>query len=181
MTTHKVWNTYHLDIQKFIISKVKNNTIADDLLQDTFLKIHTKLHTLKEDRKLKSWCFSIARNSILNYWRANNKTVEIASFESETTSEINTNKHTEEDCLRKILGNLPKKYRTPLFLSDIKGLKQQEVADQLNQTLSTTKSQIQRARKLIAQGFMDCCGFVMNEDGNLVGEIQDKEDCKVCN
>ena len=67
-----------------------------------------------------------------------------------------------------------------MFLSDIKGLKQQEVADQLHQNLPTTKSQIQRARKLIAQGFMDCCGFVMNNEGNLVGEIKDKEDCKVC-
>jgi len=28
---------------------------------------------------------------------------------------------------------------------------------------------------------MDCCGFVMNTDGKLVGEIQEKEDCKVCN
>ncbi|TMM32055.1 sigma-70 family RNA polymerase sigma factor [Polaribacter aestuariivivens] len=181
MTTNQVWIKYHLDLQKFIISKVQNNTIADDLLQDTFLKIHTKLHTLKDDSKLKSWCFSIARNSILNYWRENNKTIEIANLETETASDITKNEHTEQDCLRGILSNLPKKYRTPLFLSDIKGLKQQEVANQLNQTLSTTKSQIQRARKLIAQGFMDCCGFVMNEDGNLVGEIQEKENCKVCN
>ena len=73
--------------------------------------------------------------------------------------------------------NLPKKFRDPLFLSDIKGLKQQEIANQLEQNLAMTKSQIQRARKLIAQGFMDCCGFEMNKDGNLVGEIQDKKDC----
>jgi len=50
----------------------------------------------------------------------------------------------------------------------------------LEQNLATTKSQIQRARKLIAQGFMDFCGFEMNKDGNLVGEIQDKKDCKFC-
>lgn len=54
------------------------------------------------------------------------------------------------------------------------------MATQLNQTLPTTKSQIKRARKLIAKGFMDCCGFVLNDDGNLVGEIKDREDCKVC-
>lgn len=67
-----------------------------------------------------------------------------------------------------------------MFLSDIKGMKQQEVANQLNLSLPTVKSQIQRARKQIAQGFMDCCGFKMNNDGYLVGEIQDKADCKVC-
>ncbi|MCH3885942.1 sigma-70 family RNA polymerase sigma factor [Tenacibaculum aquimarinum] len=179
MTTQQVWTKYHTDLQHFIISKVKEKTIADDILQDTFIKIHTKLHTLKDITKLKSWCFSIARNSILDYWKSANKTVEIANFENET--EIKENIHTEKDCLRGILKNLPKKYRDPLFLSDIKGLKQQEVANQLKQSLPTTKSQIQRARKLIAEGFMDCCGFVMNNDGNLVGEIQEKEDCKICN
>lgn len=178
MTTKQVWTKYHEDIQRFIFSKVKNKTITDDILQDTFIKIHTKLHTLKDITKLKSWCFTIARNSILDYWKTTNKTFEIANFESET--ELEENIHTEKDCLRGILKNLPKKYRDPLFLSDIKGLKQEEVAKQLKQPLPTTKSQILRARKLIAEGFMQCCGFVLNDQGKLVGEIQDKENCKVC-
>lgn len=179
MTTQQVWTSYSKDLQYFIISKVKDTTIADDILQDTFIKIHTKLHTLKDITKLKSWCFTVARNSILDYWKSTNQTFEIANFEDETALKEDT--HTEKDCLRGILQNLPKKYRDPLFLSDIKGLKQQEVATQLKQSLPTTKSQIQRARKLIAQGFMDCCGYVLNEEGNLVGELQEKEDCKVCN
>ncbi|WP_282073151.1 sigma-70 family RNA polymerase sigma factor [Polaribacter atrinae] len=178
MTTKQVWTLYSEDLKRFIISKVKDTIIADDILQDSFIKIHTKLNTLKDITKLKPWCFTVARNSILDYWRVNNKTFEIANFEAETS--ILKDEHTEKDCLIGILKHLPKKYRDPLFLSDIKGMKQQEVADQLKQSLPTTKSQIQRARKLIAQGFMDCCGFVLNEEGNLVGEIKEKGDCKVC-
>ena len=178
MTTKQVWTSYSEDLKRFIISKVKDIIAADDILQDTFIKIHTKLRTLKDITKLKAWCFTVARNSILDYLNSTNQTFEIANFQSET--EITENLHTEKDCLRGILKNLPKKYRDPLFLSDIKGLKQQEVANQLKQNLPTTKSQIQRARKLIAQGFMDCCGFVLNKEGNLVGEIKEKEDCKVC-
>jgi RNA polymerase sigma-70 factor (ECF subfamily) len=178
MTTNEVWIKYSDDLKRFIISKVKDTAIADDILQDTFIKIHTKLHTLKDINRLKPWCFTVARNSILNYWKSTNKTFEIANFESETT--LKENIHTEKDCLRGILKNLPKLYRDPLFLSDIRGLKQQEVAKQLNQSLPTTKSQIQRARKLISQGFMDCCGFVLNKDGYLVGVIHEEEDCKVC-
>lgn len=178
MITQQVWKQYAEDLKRFIFSKVKDEAVTDDILQDSFLKIHTKLHTLKDLNKLKSWCFSIARNSILDYFKASNKTFEYANFESETVIEEDT--HTEKDCLRGILQNLPKKYRDPIFLSDIKGLKQQEVAIQLKQTLPTTKSQIQRARKLIAQGFIDCCGYVINDDGKLVGEIKEKDDCKVC-
>lgn len=178
MTTQQVWTQYAEDLKRFIFSKVKDKAVTDDILQESFLKIHTKLHTLKDLTKLKSWIFSITRNSILDYFKTANKTFEYANFEAETQLEENV--HTEKDCLRGILQNLPKKYRDPIFLSDIKGLKQQEVATQLNQNITTTKSQIQRARKLIAQGFIDCCGYVLNEDGKLVGEIQEKKDCKVC-
>ncbi|MGG8495477.1 sigma-70 family RNA polymerase sigma factor [Tenacibaculum sp. TC6] len=179
MTTKEVWAQYAKDVKFFILSKVKDQGITEDILQDSFIKIHTKLHTLKDISKLKPWIFSIARNSITDYFNSKNQTFEIANIVTETYIETST--HTEQDCLRGILQSLPKKYRTPLFLADIKGLKQHEVAHQLNQSLPTTKSQIQRARKLIAKGFIDCCGFVLNEEGKLVGEIQDKEDCKVCN
>ena len=181
MTTQQVWTTYSLDIKRFIMSKVKDVAATDDVLQDTFIKIHTKLHTLKDITKLKSWAFSIARNSIIDYFKASNEAPSEIDIEIPDTEVYNIHEHTEKDCLNGIMNSLPKKYRDPLFLSEIRGLKQQEVAKQLNQTLSTTKSQIQRGRKLIAKGFMDCCGFVLNEEGNLVGEIQERENCKVCN
>ena len=178
MTTNEVWIQYSDDIKRFIVSKVHKKAVADDILQDTFIKVHTNLHKIKNLTKLKSWVFTIARNTIIDYFRDSKITFEIGDFDSEI--EIQENIHTEKDCLRGILKNLPKEYRTPLFLSDIKGMKQEEVAFQLNQKLPTTKSHIQRGRKLIAQGFIDCCGFVMNTQGKLVGEIQDKKDCKVC-
>lgn len=179
MTTEQIWAKYSDDLKRFIISKVKNTKIADDILQDTFIKIHTKQSTLKDVSKLKSWIFTIARNTILDEFKTQNKTVEFNNFEFET--ELEQHSHTEKDCLRGILMGLPKKYRDSLFLSDIRGLKQQQVADQLKQSLSTTKSQIQRGRKMIVEGFMNCCGYTINENGKLVGEVQEKGDCKVCN
>lgn len=178
MTTKHVWDTYADDLRRFILSKVKDAATAEDILQDTFIKVHTKLHTLKDEDKLKPWLFSVARYSVLDYFRANKQERPVDDLEIE--SEPVKQAHSEQDCLKGILKNLPKKYRDPLFLSDIKGLKQQEVANQLQLSLPTVKSQIQRARKQIAQGFMDCCGFKMNAEGHLVGEIQDKADCKVC-
>jgi RNA polymerase sigma-70 factor (ECF subfamily) len=104
-----------------------------------------------------------------------------AFTEFDTIISEQVSEHTEQDCLHGILKTLPKKYRDPLFLSDIKGLKQAEVASRLNLLLPTTKSRIQRARKLIAQGYVKCCDFTLNQKGYLVGEIKNKEDCKVCN
>lgn len=178
MQTQDIWNTYSNDIKHFILSKVKDAVVTDDLLQETFIKVHTKLHQLKDDTKLKPWLFSIARYTVTDYFRQHDFTCDIN--DDDLISDERDQDHSEHDCLRGIIKNLHKKYRDPLFLSDIKGMKQQEVAKQLYLPLPTVKSQIQRARKQIAQGFMDCCGFVMNDEGYLIGEIQDKADCKVC-
>jgi len=179
MTTKTIWKLYADAIKHFIQSKVKDAAVTDDLLQDTFIKVHTKRESLKDESKLKSWVFSIARYTVYDYFRQNKITLEIED-NTFLAEDIENNEHTEKDCLRGIIKNLPKKYQTPLFLADIKGMKQAEIARQLQLPLPTIKSQIQRARTLIAKGFMDCCGFKLNDEGFLVGEIQDKADCKVC-
>ncbi len=67
-----------------------------------------------------------------------------------------------------------------MLLSEIKGLKQAEVAKILNISLSGAKSRIQRGRNLLKEGFIACCDYQLNESGYLVGEHKDKKDCKIC-
>ena len=178
MTTQHIWETYHQDVKQFILSKIKDEDIANDLLQETFIKIHTKIDTLLHKEHLKSWIFMIARNTVLDYFKQNKYTREF--YEYDKILEDEKKAHNEKDCLHGIIKRLPKKYRDPLFLSDIKGMKQNEVAKLLKLQLSTTKSRIQRARKQIAKGYMECCDFKINEKGFLIGEVKDKADCKVC-
>ena len=78
MTTNQVYIKYADDVKYFILSKVKDATVTEDVLQDTFIKIHTKLHTLKDITKLKPWIFTIARNAIIDYFKSTNKTFELA-------------------------------------------------------------------------------------------------------
>lgn len=178
MDTKHIWKLHADDIKYFIFSKVKDEVVTDDLLQETFIKVHTKLNTLKDVEKLKSWLFSIARYTVLDYFRS--KQLVYETTDEDFIFEEQKLEHTEADCLPGIIKSLPKKYRDPLFLSDIKGLKQTQIAEQLHLALPTVKSQIQRGRKMIAQGFVDCCDFVVNDKGFLVGEVKDKADCKMC-
>ncbi|HUH29615.1 sigma-70 family RNA polymerase sigma factor [Gelidibacter sp.] len=178
MKTKTVWDIYAQDIRNFILSKVKDDVVVDDLLQETFIKVHVKLDTLKDERKLKPWVFTIARYTVMDYFRQNNLSYPIE--ENDIIAEDSNSEHTREDCLHGIIKALPKKYRQPLILADIQGLKQAQISERLDLPLPTVKSQIQRARKLVAQGFVECCNFKINDNGHLVGEQQEKENCKIC-
>ena len=179
MTSKEIWETYHTDVFRVIFSKVKNEQLAHDLTQETFIKAHTKLEQLQNETKVKSWLLAIARNTTLDYFRKNATTVELKDIDLADNTPIE-DEHSAQDCLPGIIKNLPLKYREPLFLSDIKGIKQAQIAKQLQLPLATVKSQIQRARKLIAQSYMDCCEYTLNDKGFLVGETKDKDNCKVC-
>lgn len=184
MEIEKGWLDYEDELRSFIISKVKDVHITNDILQETYIKAQTNFKSLNDSSKMKPWLFSIARNTVFDYFRKQQsemlyvpKALEEQLLLSDDALE---KEHTPKDCLLGIIKVLPKKYRDPLFLADIKGLKQKEIALQLNLPLPTVKSQIQRARKLIAQGYMDCCDYKLNEKGVLVGEIKERAHCKVC-
>lgn len=178
MKTQDVWELYADDLKYFILGKIKNEVLAEDLLQESFLKIHSKLDDLKDDSKLKAWVFSIVRNTLNDYFKSSTISIAVDGFHLQSEDEYP--KHSEKDCLYAHILNLDKKYRTPLFLSDIKGVKQTEIAKQLQLPLATVKSQIQRARKKITEGYMQCCDYTLNEHGILVGEHKEKEECKIC-
>lgn len=178
MKTKQVWDLYANDIRNFILSKVSDPEMSEDLLQETFIKVHTKLDTLRDAEKLKSWLFSIARFTVMDYFR-NNK-ISYSMNENEIVTDESSKEHTKEDCLEGIIKSLPEKYREPLILADIQGLKQAQISERLQLPLATVKSQIQRARKLVAQGFVHCCDFKINDSGYLVGELKEREACKIC-
>lgn len=179
MGISEIWDSYHDDVNRFVMSKVKDEIATDDLVQDIFIKAQTKLDTLREQEKAKSWLLSIARNTVIDYFRKKKEVIEFSELDYNIVAEEKA-EHTEKDCLPGIIKSLPKKYRDPLFLSDIKGMKQKEIAIQLKLPLATVKSQIQRARRMIAQSYMDCCDYKINDKGFLVGEVKDRNSCKMC-
>lgn len=149
--------------------------LAEDLLQEIFIKIHLKKKDLQDEALLKNWVFTIARNSVTDYFRK--RKFAISGFPEE--EEVIAGQHSPLDCLDPLVRELPKKYREAIILGDIQGKKQQEVARELGITLANAKSRIRRGRKLILQGYIDCCDYTI-KNGVLVGETRPKEQCRVC-
>ena len=179
METTIIWNEFSDSLKGFIKSKVKDNAIANDLLQEVFIKIHINIDSLQKQKSLKSWIFTITNNVIKDHYKKNKKQ-NSSSFEYMMSNEEPSEEHSAKDCIAPLIKNLPSTYKEAVYLSEIKGIKQAEIAKQLNISLSGAKSRIQRGRNLLKQGFIDCCDYKLNELGYLVGEHKNKKDCKIC-
>src|SRR5436305_753665 len=57
------------DLRRFISRRVDDRAAVDDILQDTYLRIHTNLPYLRDTARLHGWVFQIARNAVADYYR----------------------------------------------------------------------------------------------------------------
>jgi RNA polymerase sigma-70 factor (ECF subfamily) len=178
ITSELLWQNYADDLKRYVFSQVKDEETTNDILQEVFIKIHLNIKTLQQKSSVKSWVFTIAHNTLMDFFNKKSIPFLIDDIPDDFTTDEEV--HSAKSCLLPLIKNLPEKYREPLLLSEIQGKKQNEVATILGISLSGAKSRIQRGRKLLQQGFMDCCKYKLNAEGFLIGEHQVKSDCKMC-
>ncbi len=170
-----LWSYYKSGLQFYILKKVKDKGIANDLSHEVLMKIYKSCCSNNEIKNVRSWMFQIAHNTTIDYLKKENKfTDEIPEiFEKD---ENNSYKEAEE-LMKPLIELLPKKYAVPLQLSDIEEIKQAEVSKKLNLSLTATKSRIQRARKLLKEKIIECCNLELDEKGNLLS-LEIKQSCE---
>src|SRR5687767_1469637 len=76
-TVESIWTEFAERLGQFIRSRVSDRAAADDIRQDVFLKVQKKLAQLDDPAKLQSWVYHIARNAIIDHYRAKKETIEI--------------------------------------------------------------------------------------------------------
>lgn len=162
-TTH-VWQTFSGQLLGWFRKQGVQPADADDLLQEVFIKVHQKLPTLATKERLGPWLYRVAKNQLIDYFRASGRNQLVLQ---QQPAEMPPENQTEDyqaltACLRSMAAALPESYRKPLLLADYKGVKQQEVAQQLGLGLSATKSRIQRARRMLRQQLQQCCHANVN-------------------
>lgn len=173
-STEALWKNFSSHLLRFIIKNISDVHAAEDILQNVFIKIHSKIDTLKDDAKIKSWIYSITRNTITDYIRATVCTCEISGFSIEEVEKPditqrfdNTPAHEMADGLREIILSLPEKYSQALILTELEGMSQTELADKLSISVSGAKSRVQRAKRLLKDNLMKCCHFEFDKHGTI--------------
>ncbi len=179
ITTEKVWEDFHPGLKQFILKRVSDEQNAEDILQDVFLKIHTRIDTLRDEEKLQSWIYQIARNVIADYFREHKATVALSEALLLPEEPV-VDDDVVKDLLpsvRTMVDSLPAEYRQALLLTEYEGLTQRELAERLGLSFSGAKSRVQRAREKLKAMLLDCCHFEFDRLGKVI-DYQPK--CACC-
>jgi RNA polymerase sigma-70 factor, ECF subfamily len=179
-STESVWQHLGDDLRTFLRRRVADEHVAEDLLQETFLRIHRGVSELKDGNRVTAWVYQIARNVIHDYYRRNRRgeapldALDVAADQPSTIPMC-----IRPEWIDELIGQLPEGLQDAVRLAEVEGLTQREVADRLGLTLSAAKSRVQRGRRLLREALDGCCTFQFDRRGNLT-DVDPRPDRRVC-
>jgi RNA polymerase sigma-70 factor, ECF subfamily len=151
--------------------RVSNQADVEDLAQEILLRVHQGARHLSDETRSNSWIWQIARNALIDYYRARN----VQSRQTDMPEDLAGDNSGEsldaavESWLEPTIKALPEPYREALLLSEIQGLPQAEVAERLSISLSRAKSRVQRGRLKLRDVLLTCCRLEFDRHGRIVG------------
>ena len=175
-----IHDQYYHRVRKFILASVKNESVADDLVQETFIKIQENLDRVREPEKISSWIFRIAYHLCQDHFRGLKKSSSqeeihdglVALQESSAQKELEQGEMSR--CVQDKLSLLPETQRSVIIFADIMDFSQQEIADILGLSVENVKVRLHRARKKLKAILEKECTFEVDERSVLVCEPVDK-------
>ncbi len=160
-----IYKKYSPIILGICIRYVRNKSIAEDVMQDSFITIFSKILQFRGTGSFEGWMKRIAVNTSLMYLRNKKKKIQFDNFEflikSAEEQNIGNEKEIYVKNAKSVIENadfshseilhyvtkLPVGFRTVFNLYAIEGYKHKEIAKKLNINIGTSKSQLLRARK----------------------------------
>jgi RNA polymerase sigma-70 factor (ECF subfamily) len=197
----EIWQQIHNGLRAFIAKRVANEAEVDDIVQDVWLKMQRGLDGLKDQSRLISWIYQIARHASIDHYRAPGRRREMpaglaADLEAHQSSSTRTTASEDSGqlrtelagCLRPMIERLSGDYRQAVILVDLGGLAQQEAAEQLGLSLSGMKSRVQRGRRQLKGMLEACCTIELDQRRGVAdydvrnqqdNSCRDRPDCGV--
>tara|TARA_R110000868_G_scaffold86347_8_gene242257 strand:- start:57454 stop:57990 length:537 start_codon:yes stop_codon:yes gene_type:complete len=164
-----IWTDLNEELFKFIFGKVKEEQIAKDILQETFVKVIAKIEQLEHTSKLTSWVYQIARNTIFDYYRKLNLKNKALDRLELPEDEIEDFEYAQlSSCINSKIKSLSFKHKQAILLTSFKDYSQKELATHLNISYSGIKSRIQKAREILKENILDCHNVESDRTGKLL-------------
>ncbi len=149
----------------FILRMVKDPTLAEELTQETLIRVYIHAAKYREIAKFSTWVFTIATNLVRNKMRQRSRRPRVISLNpaplddempvdpADTTADPSEGIHREElaGIINEATSRIPEKYRIPFLLREVDQLSYEEIQQVTGLKLGTVRSRINRARNRFRQ------------------------------
>lgn len=148
-----LYDTYSRMVLRTVMNYISDKDSAMDIVHDSFLKIFKRISTFKNDKELEAWMRTVTINTAIDFIR---KAKRLEYIESDHYSlyqlqtEITNDQISHNELIRQV-EQLPNGAKCILNLYAIEGYNHREIAEMLNISEGTSKSQLSRARQLLEQ------------------------------
>ena len=147
---------YHLYANKLLgicLRYTKNRYEAEDVLHDAFLKIYTKIDQFTGEGSFEAWLKRIATNTAIQYLRDRSKelkTMDIDEYDGNVVEETEIELPALSSAqLMELIQRLPNGYRLVFNMYVFEQMSHNDISEQLNISVGTSKSQLSRAKAFL--------------------------------
>lgn len=168
-----VWRELSGTLFRFFRTRVRNDADAEDLVQETLLRVQTRLTELEGVDRTAAWIQRIARNVWIDDARARGAAPPVSA---EDEGEIEGEPASDEGDLTTLVAGwlaarideLDPESASVLRRSELRGERHRDIAADLGLSVSAIKSRVQRGRARIRQSLEDCCRLEFDRRGGVV-------------
>lgn len=151
-------NIFWVDVFSFVMKKVKDYILADEITVAVFSKVLNKLELYDPNFQFKTWILTIAQNTIIDFWRKKSKETEeltngleeVKNAYAKSPEELLISEEEERE-IKKIIASLDSQYQDIIKLRFFEEKSIKEIAEELQLSVSNTKVRIMRAKKVLAE------------------------------
>jgi RNA polymerase sigma-70 factor (ECF subfamily) len=158
----------------FLERYVGNHAVAEELLQETLIRMDKGLPAFAGRSSVKTWAFAIAGRVAADYLRHPDRRAGIVSLDAieepaDPERGIDERMVVDEmnECIRGVIDSLPDSYRAALILHDLEGLSAEQTAEVCECSVATAKIRIHRARNRLKEALARQCEFYRDAESVL--------------
>lgn len=158
-------------IRRYIGSLVHDQSEAEDLTQDTFLRAYRSREALREPQAKMTWLYRIATNVSVDRMRQRARRPAVADTEIEEIDPPDEGAALQKvieqaemsSCIQGFLSALPDNYRSVMMMADLQEMSGPEIAELLGISVATVKIRLHRARQKLKAAIAAECALTRDE------------------
>ena len=145
LTGEEVHEKFDAGLRRFVAARVRDPDSAEDVVQDVYLNIQTRIGTIEDKEKVGAWVYRVARNAVYDFYRTRKPTQELDEISPNPGPHGRREMEAKlSESVRGMLDGLSPDHKTAFYLTEYEGMIQSDLAAELGISGSGARSRVQR-------------------------------------